>query len=150
MGPLAWRAPPDGIHEYNKHLFNESSPALLISPYLNKNKHQSASGRRNLAGPMVIQGNANTKKRGRCHQRIRNAHPWLKANSVTVRYPEKDYQQNLKHPLPPATYLSQWDNEATQVLLLAGEADIVRRHKHLPQNVHFVERSPEGAVCVAI
>ena len=56
----------------------------------------------------------------------------------------------LKHPFPPATYLSQWDNEATQVLLLAGEADIVRGHKHLPQNVHFVEWSPEGAVCVAI
>lgn len=56
----------------------------------------------------------------------------------------------LKHPLPPSTYLSQWDNEATQVLLLAGEADIVRGHKHLPQNVHFVEWSPEGAVCVAI
>lgn len=55
----------------------------------------------------------------------------------------------LKHPLPPSTYLSQWDNEATQVLLLAGEADIAPWTQTSAPKCAF-EWSPEGAVCVAI
>ena len=58
--------------------------------------------------------------------------------------------QLLRAPFPADTYLTEWDDEATQVLLLAGKADVICGHKHLPQNVHFVERSPEGAVCVAV
>lgn len=56
----------------------------------------------------------------------------------------------LEYPLWPDTYLPEWDDEATQILALAGKADIICGHKHLPQNVHFVERSPEGAVGVAV
>lgn len=56
----------------------------------------------------------------------------------------------LKYLFSPGSYLPEWDNEATQVLFLAGKADVIGGHKHLPQNVHFVKWSPEGAICVAV
>lgn len=49
-----------------------------------------------------------------------------------------------------ATCLSQWDNEAAQSLLLAGEADVVGGDKHLSQDVHLVKGGPQSAVCVSV
>lgn len=81
-------------------------------------------------------------------------HPQLKANQLLVKVfltHRRVLQVKLsEHPFSPDTYLTEWDNEATQVLLLAGEADVICGHKHLPQNVHFVKGCPEGAVCVAV
>lgn len=47
-------------------------------------------------------------------------------------------------------YLSQRDDELTQVFFAAGEADVIVRNKHLSNDVHLGERSPERAVCVAV
>lgn len=51
---------------------------------------------------------------------------------------------------PLDTYFAEWDDEAAEVFLLAGEADVIRGDKHLTQNVHLVKGSPEGAVGVAV
>lgn len=56
----------------------------------------------------------------------------------------------LKYGLPLDTYFTEWNYEAAEVFLLAGEADVVCGDKHLAQNVHLVKGSPEGAVGVAI
>lgn len=48
------------------------------------------------------------------------------------------------------TYLSQRDDQAAQCLFFAGEADVVGGNKHLPQDVHLVEGSPQGAVRVSV
>lgn len=48
------------------------------------------------------------------------------------------------------THLAKGDDEATQRLFLAGEADVVGGHKHLSQDVHLVKGSPQGAVCVTV
>lgn len=48
------------------------------------------------------------------------------------------------------TRLSQGDDEAAQRLFLAGEADVVGGNEHLPQDVHLVEGSPQGAVRVSV
>lgn len=48
------------------------------------------------------------------------------------------------------THLSQWDNKAAQVFFLASKTDVICRHKHLAQNVHFVKWSPQSAICVPI
>lgn len=47
-------------------------------------------------------------------------------------------------------HLTQGDDETAQRLLLAGEADVVGGHKHLPQDVHLVKRRPQRAVCVSV
>lgn len=48
------------------------------------------------------------------------------------------------------THLTQGDDEATQCLFLAGEADVVGGNKHLSQDVHLVKGGPQGAVCVSV
>lgn len=48
------------------------------------------------------------------------------------------------------THLTQRDDEATQCLFLAGEADVVGGDKHLSQDVHLVKGGPQGTVGVSI
>lgn len=47
-------------------------------------------------------------------------------------------------------YLSQWDDELTQVLLTACEADVIVGNKHLSHDVHLGKWSPERAVGVSV
>lgn len=69
----------------------------------------------------------------------------------SVVYTQKVSQADaLKYGFPLDAYLPEWNYEAAEVFLLAGEADVVCGDEHLTQNVPFVKRSPEGAVGVAI
>lgn len=52
--------------------------------------------------------------------------------------------------LDRVTHLTQGNDEATQRLFLASEADVVSGDKHLSQDVHLVKGGPQGAVCVSV
>lgn len=47
-------------------------------------------------------------------------------------------------------YLSEGDDELTEVLLTAAEADVVVGDKQLAHNVHLGEGRPQRAICVSV
>lgn len=47
-------------------------------------------------------------------------------------------------------YLSKRYDELTQVLVSAGETDVIVGDKHLSNYMHLSEGRPQSAVCVAV
>lgn len=47
-------------------------------------------------------------------------------------------------------HLSEGDDELTEVLLTAAEADVVVGDKQLAHNVHLGEGRPQRAICVSV
>ena len=58
--------------------------------------------------------------------------------------------QWIRTALSLPVYLSEWDDELTQVLLSAVEADVVVGDEQLSDHVHLSKRRPQRAVCVSI
>lgn len=47
-------------------------------------------------------------------------------------------------------YLSKWYDKLTQVLLSAGETDVIVGDEHLSDHMHLGKGRPQSAVCVTV